>query len=453
MCTFNYIALDITLDKKSATEASIKITLNEADYQPKVEEKVKEYRKKANIKGFRPGKVPEGMIRKMYGKAILVDEINNLLSQSVTDYIKENDLRVLGDPLPNTEEAESVDWDNQKEFTFTYDIGMPGEFSYELSEDVKIEAYEIEVDDKVMEETLDNLKNQFGEMENPEASEAGDMLYGELKSEEDGEFAHTGLIAIDDIAEGEQEKFIGLKKGDTVSFDIQKTFKDEDAIAQATGKTAEEAKELKGTFTLSVQNINRRKPAELNQELFDKIFGKDAVKSEEEFIQKVKETIAENYQREAENFTDRKIQDTLLEQTSIELPDEFLKRWLLVANQGKVTPADIEREYDMYTKDLRWNLLLSRIAEENEVNVEHEDVMARVKDMIRQQLAQSGLAGMEDNLDAFAQNYIQGENGQNYMKMHNQVRSEKIMEKVREKISIDKKKVNAEEFRNMISEN
>jgi trigger factor len=444
--------LDITLDKKSATEASIKITLNEADYQPKVEEKIKEYRKKANIKGFRPGKVPEGMIRKMYGKAILVDEINNLLSQSVSDYIKENKINVLGDPLPNTEEAESVDWDNQKEFTFTYDIGVPGEFSFELSDQTKVEGYEIEVDDKVMDETLDNLKKQFGEMENPETAEAGDMIYGELKSE-DGTVEHTGLIAIDDIAEKEQEKFIGLKKEDTLSFDIQKTFKDEEGIAQATGKTVEEAKELQGNVTFTVQNINRRKPAELNQELFDKIFGKDAVKSEEEFIQKVKETIGENFNREAETYTDRKIQDTLLEQTPIELPDEFLKRWLLVANQGKITPADIEREYDMYTKDLRWNLLLNKVAEENEVKVEHEDVMDRVKDMIRQQLAQSGLAGMEDNLDAFAQNYIQGENGQNYMKMHNQVRSEKIMETVKEKISLENKKVTAEEFRKIVSEN
>lgn len=452
MCTFNSIALDITLDKKSATEASIKITLNEADYQPKVEEKIKGYRKKANIKGFRPGKVPEGMIRKMYGKPILVEEINTLLSQSVSDYIKDNKLHILGDPLPNTDEAESVDWDNQKDFTFTYDIGMPGEFNFELSDDIKVEGYEIEVDEKVMDETLDNLKKQFGEMENPEVAEAGDMVYGELKSE-DGSFEHTGTIAIDNIAEKEQKKFIGLKKGDSLSFDIQKTFKDEDALAEATGKTPEEAKELQGTFTLSVQNINRRKPAELNQELFDKIFGQGGVSSEEEFLAKVKETISENFNRETETYTDRKIQDTLLERTPIELPEEFLKRWLLVANQGKVTPADIEREFHLYTRDLRWNLLLSKVAEENEVTVENEEVMDRVKDMIRQQLAGSGLSGMEDNLDAFAQNYIQGEEGQNYMKMYNQLRSEKIMNTVKEKISIEKKKISADEFRKVVSEN
>ncbi len=444
--------MDIQLDKKSATEASIKITLNEADYQPKVEEKVKEYRRKANIKGFRPGKVPEGMIRKMYGKAILVEEINNLLSQSVNDYIKNNELRILGDPLPNTEEADSIDWDNQKEFNFTYDIGMAADFAFDLSDKVKVEAYEIEVDDKVMEETLDNLKQQFGTMTNPETSEAGDMLYGEVKSE-DGSVENTATISIEDIAEKEQKKFIGLKKGDTVSFDIKKTLKDETAIAQATGKDAEEAKELSGNYTLTVQNVNRREPAELNQELFDKIFGKDEVKSEEEFIQKVKETIGENYNREAESYTNKKIQDTILENTSIELPDEFLKRWLLVANQGKVTPADIEREYDMYTHDLRWNLIVNRISEENEIKVEHEDVMNTVKDMIRQQLAGSGMAGMEDNLDAFAQNYIQGENGQNYMKVHNQVRTEKVMDAIREKITLAKKKVSAEEFRNTLTEN
>ena len=444
--------MDITLDKKTATEASIKITLNEADYQPKVEEKIKEYRKKANIKGFRPGKVPESMIRKMYGKPILVDEVNNLLSTSVTNYIKENKIRVLGDPLPNIQEAEKVDWDNQKEFTFTYDIGTAGDFSFDLSENVKVEAYEIEVDDKVMEETLDNLKKQFGEMENPETTEAGDMIYADLKSE-DGSFEHTGLIAIDEIEEKEQKKFIGLKKEDTVTFDIQKTFKDESGISRATGKNAEEAKELSGNYTITVKNINRRKPAELNQELFDKIFGKDAVSSEEEFIQKVKETISENYNREAENYTNQKIQDTLLENTSIELPDEFLKRWLVVANQGKVTPADVEREYDMYTRDLRWNLIMNRVTEENEVKVENEEVMAKVKEMINQQLASSGMPGMEEHLDTFAQNYIQGENGQNYMKVYNQVHAEKVMEIVKNKISLNKKKVTADEFRKSLSEN
>ena len=444
--------MDISLDKKNATEASIKITLNEADYQPKVEEKIKEYRKKANIKGFRPGKVPDGMIRKMYGKAILVDEINNLLSKSVTDYIKENKIKILGDPLPNTEEADKVDWDNQKEFSFTYDVGMAGDFEFDLSDNVKVDAYEIEVDDKVMEETLDNLKQQFGEMTNPETSEAGDMLYAQVKSE-DGSIEHTGVVSIEEIADKAQKKFIGLKKGDSVTFDIQKTFKDETGISRATGKNAEEAKELKGDFTLTVENINRRVPAELNQELFDKVFGKDAVKSEEEFIQKIKETIGENYNREAQNYTTNQIQEKLLENTKIELPDEFLKRWLLVANQGKVTAADIEREYEMYTKDLRWNLIMNRISEENEVKVEHEDVMSKVKDMIRQQLAGSGLSGMEDNLDAFAQNYIQGENGQNYMKVFNQVQEDKVMGVVKEKISLNEKKISADDFRKMLSEN
>ena len=444
--------MDISLDKKGATEASIKITLNEADYQPKVEEKIKEYRRKANIKGFRPGKVPEGMIRKMYGKSVLVDEINKLLSQTVSDYIKENEIKVLGDPLPNTEEGEGIDWDNQKEFSFTYDIGMPGDFSFELSDKIKVDTYQVEVDDEVLQETLDNLKRQFGEVSNPEVTEAGDMIYAEVKSE-DGTVEHTGLVAIDDIAEKEQKKFIGLKKEDTVSFDLQKTFKDEAAIAQVTGKTAEEAKELGGTYTITVKNINRRKPAELNQELFDKIFGKDAVKSEEEFLEKVKETIAENYNREAEQYTNQKIKEQLLDSTPIELPDEFLKRWLLVANQGKVTAADIEKEYELYTKDLRWNLILGRVSEKHEVKVEHEEVMDTVKGMIRQQLAGSGLSGMEDNLDAFAQNYIQGENGQNYMKVHNQVRTEKLLDTIREKITLEEKKVKADEFRKMLTEN
>jgi trigger factor len=289
-------------------------------------------------------------------------------------------------------------------------------------------------------------------MTNPETTEAGDMIYADVKAE-DGSLEHTGIIDIEEITEKEQKKFTGLKKGDTVTFDIEKTFKDETGIERATGKNIDEAKELKGKFTLTVNNINRREPAELNQEVFDKVFGKDAVKTEEEFIAKVKETISENYNREAENYNTNKIQETILENTTIELPDEFLRRWLLVANQGKVTAADIEREYDMYTKDLRWNLIMNRISEENEVKVEHEDVMNKVKDMIRQQLAGSGIAGMEDNLDAFAQNYIQAENGQNYMKVFNQTQEEKVMGVVMEKISLNEKKITADDFRKMLTEN
>ena len=184
--------MDITLEKKNPTEASIKVNLTEADYQPKVQEKLKEYSKKAQIKGFRPGKVPPALIRKMYGKSIMIDEINHMLSHSVNDYIKENKLQILGEPLPVTENADKIDWDNQKNFDFQFEIGLVDEFTYSL-DDKKVTRYEIKVDDDSIADTLKNLQEQYGKMINPETSEEGDLIFGELTQVE-GEYTDKMLI-------------------------------------------------------------------------------------------------------------------------------------------------------------------------------------------------------------------------------------------------------------------
>lgn len=447
--------MDITLDKKSPTEATLKIKLEEADYQPKVTEKLKEYRRKANIKGFRPGMAPMGLIQKMYGTAVKGEEINQLLSSSLTSYIRENKLQVLAEPMPRMDEAEAIDWNTQKDFEFTYDLGLASDFNYELSDKLSAEGYEVEIEDALVDETINNLKEQFGQMENPEVSEAGDIIYGEFKQKE-GEVESTASLAIDDLKKTAQKNFIGLKKDDTVEFDIDKLFnKDKEEVkAQILGVDEEAAQNISGEFVLTVKNINRRKEAELNQEFFDKVFGEGAVDSEEAFRTKVRETIAENYNREAQALTNKKVQDALIESTSIELPDAFLKDWLLRSNEGKVTQEDIEREYDLYARELRWDLIQGRLAQDLEVKVEHEEVMSRVKEMIVQQLGQSGLLQqMGDQLDAFAQNYVQSENGQNYLRVHNQLRGERIMDQVREKIKLNNKKVSGEEFRKLASEN
>ncbi|MDN5203277.1 trigger factor [Fulvivirgaceae bacterium BMA10] len=442
--------MDITLEKKTSTEGSIKITLKEDDYQPKVEEKIKEYSKKANVKGFRPGKVPTSYIKKLYGKSILVEEINQILSHSLTNYIRENKINILGEPLPNTDEQSSIDWDHQKEFDFEYSVGMVDDFKYDLSKKVKITAYDIELDDKTLNKTLEDLKVQYGEMTNPESSEEGDSLYGTLQQPE-SEFSNDTLLNIDDIEKKERKKFIGAKKDDSIKFDLGKTIKDELVLQQITGKSKEEAADLKGDFEFIVKNVNRKVPAELNQEFFDKIFGKDIVKSEEEFIEKVKSTIGENYQRESNMFLDTSIQKELIKATKMEIPDEFLKRWLLTSNQGKVTEEDIEREYDIYVEDLKWNLIKNKIGEDNEIKVEHEDVNEKAKNLIREQLGQSGLSEqLEANIDSFADNYLKGENGNNYMKVYNQVQAEKIMDTIKGSITITRKKVDVEKFKKIV---
>jgi len=441
--------LDIQLDKLNKTEALIKIKVSENDYQPKVEEKIREYSRKATIKGFRPGKVPHGMIRKMYGKSILVEEVNHMLSHKVTDYIKENKLEIIGEPLPNIDKAMGIDWDAQKEFEFEYNVGLVDEFQVDLSKKISVPSYEIKVDKKLLAETIENLREQFGENTSPETSEAGDSLYGMLKPE-DGSSQETVVMRLDKVNSKEQKSLIGLAKESIVTFDIQKLFKEESDLAIMLGMTKEEAKKLKGKYTFEVKNINRIAKAEINQELFDKTFGKDAVKSLEEFEAKVKSTISENYQIETQMFLDRSIRNELIKNTKLELPNDFLKNWLLRTNEGKLTREDIEKEYDTYVSELKWSLIRNKVSKDQSFKVEHEDIMEEARKLIRRQLAGSGLGSQfESSIDVFANNYLQGENGENYMKVFNQVQTIKAMDFIKSQITIKNKEVSIEDFREL----
>ena len=347
--------MEIVLDKITNTEALIKISLKQDDYQPKVEEKIKEYSKKANIKGFRPGKVPKTLITKMYGKSILVDEVNHMLSHNVMDYIKENDIQILGEPLPNMEKAAAVDWDTQSEFDFEYSIGMADDFEVKLDKKVKIENFSIKVDDKVIKETIDNLKKQFGTMTNPETSEAGDVLYGEIVAEDEeadlleGQENKKGELDLTKVEKKQVKNFVGKKSEDEIEFDVSKVLKEESDIEGFTG--SKETTKIK----FLVKNVNRMVDAEMGQDLFDKTFGKDAVKTEEEFRTKISEVVGKNYDQESENFLNYKIQDEFVEKTKIDLPNDFLKRFIESSNKEKISREDIDRDYEHYAKDLKWS--------------------------------------------------------------------------------------------------
>ncbi|MEM9298827.1 MAG: trigger factor [Bacteroidota bacterium] len=442
--------MDITLDKKTSTEALIKVKLKENDYQPNVEEKVKEYAKKANIKGFRPGKVPASLIKKMYGKSIVAEEINSILSRSLSDYIKEQNIQLIGEPLPDQEKANQIDWEAQKEFEFDYDIGMVSDFTYDVSSKQKVKSYKIELDKKTEQETLDNIKKQFGTVTNPEQAQEGDAFYGEIK-ENDGDLHNQGVIQFDDLAKKEQKNFLALKSGDSIELDIKKAFKDEQTISHVLNVGLEKANEIQGKYTFTLKNINHTEPAELNQELFDKVFGKDVIKSEADFMAKVKGTVEDNYFRETSYFLDKTIKDHLVDKTKIEIPNEFLKKWLLISNEGKVTLEDIEKEFDEYVKSLKWDLIKNKIATDAEIKVDNDEVIDKAKSLILQQLGGPGAAEqLKDHLDDFADNYLKAENGQNYLKLYGEVRDERILKHLKENISITEKKVSLDEFKKLV---
>jgi trigger factor len=445
--------LEITLDKKGTTEGLIKIKLKEGDYQPHVEEKVKDYARKANIKGFRQGKVPTGVIKKMFGKSIMVDEINHLLSHKLSDYIKENNLKILGEPLPNAEKTRDIDWEAQKDFEFEYQIGMVEDFSYDLSSKAKVKGYKIELDKKVIDDTINDLRKRFGKVTYPETSEIGDNIFGELKSEDGTVIREQAFLSTDKIEKKEQKKFTGLKKDDTVEFDIDAIFKDEDLKSQLLGTGEDETTPAKGKYTLKINNISRTEPSDVNQELFDRVFGKDTVTNEADFLKKVEETIGENYKRETDHFLDHHIEDYFLDNTKINLPSGFLKTWLKATSQGQVTDDILDKEFEQYVRSLKWDLIKTKIADDNKITVEAEEVRNKAKELITAQFGGPAFAAQfGDRLDAFADNYLQNENGQNFMKLYNQLKHEKIMKLVREKITVDEKKVSVDEFKKIVEE-
>ncbi|PZV85584.1 trigger factor [Algoriphagus aquaeductus] len=440
--------MEITLDKHSANQASIKIKLIEADYQPKVDAKLKDYAKKAVIRGFRPGKAPISMVKNMYGISLLVDEINAILGESLNTYLKEQTFKILGEPLPVEKGDDSIDWKTQKEFEFEYKIGFVDTIGLTLDNSIKGTKYTILVDDKLVNETLDNLKSQYGENSNPETSEVGDFIYGDLASKE-GEFTKTLSLDTSKISKKLAGKFTGIAKEAVVEFDSKEVKKEE--WSTAFGLSEDEISNVAGALTFTVQNINRTTDATLDQDFFDKIFGPDQVKSEEEFINKVKETLQGSYTRESKVFTEEELKKVLVEKASIALPDDFLKEWLLRANEGKVSEADVENEYPIYAKQLTWSLISNQIAKDNGVQAEHEDVIEKTKEMIREQFASSGLgAQLEASMDVFVDNYLKGNDGQNYMNMLTSVQNDKVLALVQEKIDLEEKKISIDEFKELL---
>ena len=441
--------MEITLDKHSANQASVKITLNEADYQPKVDAKLKDYARKAIIKGFRPGKAPVSMVKRMYGNSVLVEEINNLLSTSLNDYLKSQTFRILGDPLPVFEDADKIDWNEQKEFEFQYKIGFVEDVTVNLDGSIEATSYSIKMDEKEVDNTIENLRSQYGKMTNPEVSEENDFLYGDLKSE-DGSFEKTFSLPLSKVDKKSLKKFIGLKNGDTIDFEPSKTITED--LASTIDISEEEAADLKGKFTFTVQNINRTELAELNQEFFDKLFGEGQVNSEEELRSKVRSIMSENYNKELIVFSDEKIKEKLIANTNIELPESFLKEWLLKANEGKVTEEQVEKEYPIYAKQLAWTIISNAIAKDNEIQAEHEDVIEKTKEMIRNQFASSGLgAQLEASMDMFVDNYLKGNEGQNYMQMLTSVQNDKVLSFVKEKAAIKEEEIGVDKFQDLLA--
>ncbi len=468
--------MDITLDKKGNSEANIKIMLREEDYQPKVEEKVKAYRRQANLKGFRPGKVPVGLIKKMYGKNIKIEEINELLARSLPQYIQENNLKIVGEPMPDREAVRNIDWESQSDFEFSYEVGYVNDFTYELSEAVTVTKYVIPVTEEKIDETIEDLRKRFGSFQDVEgASERHDLLTGvisEVKPTEEPtaevapqksipeDTAVTEASEIDDLTtettielssltDEQVSAFVGAQVGDEIFFNLREVFPEDEAVADLLNFSYEDedVSQIDGEFSFRVDKISRQLPTELNQELFDQVFGKDAVKDEAEFREKVREAIQDNYQRQSEALLDRDIQKHLVTATEIEIPQEFLKKWLLDPERNDFTEEQVDAEFGDYVKNLKWTLLSNKIAEDRDLKVDHEEVRQKAKEML---LAQFGMPdsdfGNDERFQNIIDSYLQRDNAENYMRTFEQVRTQKLIDEIRTIVTVQEKEVTVDEF-------
>ena len=462
----NYTVLDITLDKKGNTEASIKILLKEEDYQPRIEQKVKEYRKQVNLKGFRPGKVPAGLIKKMYGKAIKVEEINELLAKRLPEYIQENDLKIVGEPLPNRDAVEGIDWDNQSDFEFSYDVGYVNDFTYDISDQVKVTKYTIPVTDEKIDEAIENLKKRFGTTEDVEgASERHDLLTGmlsQVKSPEENTaedqetedqeaeavLENGTTVDLPSLSDEQAKPFVGAQVGDEIFFELRDVFPEDKDIATQLEIEESEAKDLEGEFSFRVESVSREQPAEMNQEFFDKVFGPEEAKDETSFREKVREAIVDNYQQESEALLARDIRNYYVEHTNIEIPHDFLKRWILATNKEEITEEQLDSEFDEYIKEMKWSLISNKIAEDREIKVEHDEVKQKAREAVFAQFG--GMMNSElmndERFDPIVDNYLQAENGNNYMRIFNQARAEKVLDQIKQAVTIEEKEVTTDEF-------
>ncbi|GAB3163957.1 trigger factor [Telluribacter humicola] len=438
--------MEVLLEKSSPTTASLRVKLTKEDYQPKVDKTIKDYSKRVNLKGFRPGKVPSHVINRMYGKSILVDEVNHMLSHAVSDYIRDNKLQVVGDPLPNREQAASIDWDKQTDFEFVYELGLATDFEVDFTNIAAVPHYTINADEQELESTLTNLRERFADSAHPETSEEGDMLYGELK-QESSEFSTKTAIPTKQLNAESLPKFIGVKKEDTLTFDIQNTFNDSSAIAHVTGKKKEDIDQLSGEFTFVVEDITRSAPAELNQEFFDKVLGPGQVESEEQFREKVLEIIKGNYEREAEALLRRDMEQALVSNISIDLPADFLKDWLERSNEGKFTREQIEEQFADFEKSLKLSLIKNKIAEAHGIKVEYPELLEYTRNMVRGQFGMYGDDdSMNETIDRIAAGYLADKERDNYSNVFNQVFDNKVLDVVRDQIATEEKTIEVSEF-------
>lgn len=443
--------MNVTKNQIDDLNAVIKVQLCKEDYASQIENALKDYQKKAVIDGFRKGKTPLGIVKKMYGKAILVDEINKVLGESLSNYIKDNNLDILGEPLPSTEQKDlNLEDDNLE---FVYDIALSPEVNVKLSKKDKVPFYTIKVDDEMIDKQIEGVCKNNGNMVTVDVVEGTEYLKGELielgtdgKPKEDGIKNEDASMSVFHMKDEEAVKaFKGAKVGSQITFNPAKAFPNKTDYAAMLGVSKEEAENINSDFCFIISEIKRYVDAEVNQELFDKVCGEGNVKSVEEFRAKIKSDVENQLKGHTDyRFTVDARDKVLKKNEDVALPEAFLKRWMLAVNKD-MTEEAVEKDFDSYRDEFKWQMIKTAIVKDADIKVENDDMKSMAREIAAAQFQQYGLFGLTDEqLDGFASRLLEDEKQRRGL--YERALDNKIFAVIKDAVKLDEQEIAMPDF-------
>lgn len=444
--------MELNFQKQSELEGQLVIKVTENDFNDSYQNKLKDYAKKAAIKGYRPGKVPVAVVQKMVGPSMKAEEVFNVVDKEINKYLQENKLVIVGRPLPaESENNKIVDWLIQKDFEFTYDLATVPEFEVSVSKKLTFNNYKIKADADKIKEIHESMLKRFGEQEQIEIAAAGDLVKGNVKAVGSDSDQKLNLW-LEKLKPAQQKSFIGKKVKDVVSFDVEKLFdKDASLIGQFFGISKEEAAEVKGDYEFEIISITRYKDAEVNQEYYDKIFGPGKVNNEEEYNKEISNNITGAYGSNIEYLLFKEIRAEILKGSNVTVSEKFLKRWILEANK-EAREEEVSRDIAKYSDEYKWSLVRNKIVEDNKIEVSYEEVKQDAfNKVVRQYLGGAEVTDeMKETFNSFIDKYLAEEKGKNYYSHYENIVATKVLDYLKENVTLTEKEVTTAEFEKIV---
>ena len=444
--------MNVSLKNIDAVSALLKVEIEKNDYAEQLDKNLRKMRQKANMPGFRQGMVPLGFVKKLYGKQALLEELNKLVSENMNVYLRDNQVKMLGEPIPNESVQKRIDYDTDENFEYCFDVALSPELDVQISKEDVLTSYEVIVDDEVVDKEIDSYRKNYGSREVGDRIEAEDLVKGTMVELAEGTPKEGGIVVEDAVfipsylkGKMEQKKFIHAKVGDKIVFNPYKAHKGAEAELASFLKIEKSAVgTMKSDFCFEVKEISRYKPAEFNQEFFDKIFGADTVTGETDFRDKIKYSLSAQYVSSVDYMLDKDIRDMLIQKADVTFADEILKRWLLLSNE-KTTQEEVEKDYPKVITDLKYHLVKEKLVRAYELKVEDEDVENMAKRVLKAQYAQYGVYSVTDeDLDIHVKEMFKKPETVN--NLVDRVLDDKLIERVKEQITINREELTPEAF-------